>query len=72
MDHTSMTGLVVQDGGVVEHLGYTGTASRKEAHYLGLYDALLSDPANPRLGVPLAAEIAALLEAGERMPGRGA
>lgn len=66
MDHTSMTGHVIEDGRVTEHLGYTGEASRKEAHYLGLYDALLADPADPRLGVSLAREIAELLEMGER------
>jgi hypothetical protein len=67
MDHTSMTGLVIEDGRVADHLGYTGAASRKEAHYLGLYDALLGDPADSRLGVPLARSIAELLEAGGRM-----
>lgn len=66
MDHTSMTGVVLEGGRVVEHHGYTGTAGRKEAHYLGLYDVLLRDPSDSRLGVPLATDIAALLEAGER------
>jgi predicted dehydrogenase len=66
MDHTSLTGLVLEDGRIIEHLGYAGTASRKEAHYLGLYDALLSDPGDRRLGVPLAREIAELLELGQR------
>ncbi len=69
MDHTSMTGLLVVTGRVVEHLGYPGTVSRKEAHYLGLYGALLADPTDQRLGVPLAAEIAVLLDAGERSTG---
>jgi hypothetical protein len=49
---------------VAEHAGYTGALGRKEAHYAGLYDALLADPADQRLGVPLAAEIARVLEAG--------
>lgn len=64
MDHTSMTGLLLEDGRVAEHAGYTGALGRKEAHYAGLYDALLADPADQRLGVPLAAEIARVLEAG--------
>ena len=66
MDHTSMTGLVIENGRVVEHMGYVGDLGRKEAHYQGLYDVLLADDCDPRLGVPLATEIARLLEAGER------
>jgi predicted dehydrogenase len=62
MDHTSLTATVLEDGLVTEHVGYAGEAGRKEAHYRGLYDVLLSDPADPRLGVPLAAELARLLE----------
>ena len=62
MDHTSMTGLLLRDGAVVEHLGYVGTDSRKDAHYLGLYEVLLSSPADERLGVPLAADVARVLE----------
>jgi predicted dehydrogenase len=63
LDHTSLTVTLLERGLVVEHVGYTGTASRKEAHYRGLYDALLTDPSDPRLGVPLATDIARLLEA---------
>ena len=63
MDHTTMTATVLRDGVVVEHVGYAGAAGRKEAHYLGLYDVLLTDPADERLGVPLATDIARLLEA---------
>lgn len=63
LDHTSLTVTVLEGGLVTEHVGYTGTASRKEAHYRGLYDALLADPSDPRLGVDLATHIARLLEA---------
>jgi len=63
LDHTSLTVTVLEGGLVTEHVGYAGTVSRKEAHYRGLYDVLLTDPADPRLGVPLAADIARLLEA---------
>ncbi len=62
MDHTSLTATVVEDGLVTEHVGYAGHAGRKEAHYRGLYDVLLSDSSDPRLGVPFAAELARLLE----------
>lgn len=65
LDHTSMTAVVSAGDRVVAHAAYTGTLGRKEAHYAGLYDALLSDPpgpADPRLGVPLAREVARLLE----------
>ncbi|GAA3827042.1 Gfo/Idh/MocA family protein [Nocardioides panacisoli] len=72
MDHTSMTGLLLEDGRVVEHAGYTGGLGRKEAHYAGLYDALLTDAGDPRLGVPLAAEIARVLEDAAGAHGGGA
>lgn len=62
MDHTSMTALVTAGDRVVAHAAYTGALGRKEAHYTGLYDALLSGAADPRLGVPLAREVARLLE----------
>jgi predicted dehydrogenase len=68
MDHTSMTATVIEGGIVTEHVGYTGAAGRKEAHYRGLYDVLLSDPSDPRLGVPLATEIARLLESAASAP----
>ena len=64
IDHTSMTAMVLNGDDVVEHVGYTGTASRKAAHYQGVYRALREDPADHRLGVDLAAEIATVLEAG--------
>jgi predicted dehydrogenase len=62
LDHTSMTVTVVKGGVVIHQVGYAGSAGRKEAHYRGLYDVLLSDPADPRLGVPLAADVARVLE----------
>jgi hypothetical protein len=68
MDHTAMTATVLRNGLVVEHVGYAGSAGRKEAHYRGLYDVLLTDPADERLGVPLAADIARLLEAAVSAP----
>jgi len=68
MDHTSLTATVLEDGLVTEHVGYAGHAGRKEAHYRGLYDVLLSDPSDARLGVPLAAELARLLEAADGAP----
>ncbi|HEX2896148.1 MAG TPA: Gfo/Idh/MocA family oxidoreductase [Marmoricola sp.] len=64
MDHTSMTGLLLVDGEIVEHAGYTESAGRKEAHYLGLYRALRDDPDDVRLSVELARTIAATLESG--------
>lgn len=64
IDHTSMTALVLEAGEVVDHLGYTGAATRKEAHYLGLYRVLRDDPDDHRLSVRLAATVAELLEAG--------
>jgi predicted dehydrogenase len=71
IDHTSMTALVLRSGVVVEHVGYTGTASRKAAHYRGLYRVLREDPADHRLSVELAAAIAGLLEAGPGTAGGG-
>jgi predicted dehydrogenase len=64
IDHTSMTALVVDDGEVVSHAGYTGTLGRKAAHYDGLYRALFADPDDDRLGVELARSVAEALEAG--------
>jgi predicted dehydrogenase len=68
LDHTSLTATVVEDGLVTQHVGYSGDAGRKEAHYRGLYDVLLSDPSDPRLGVPLATDLARLLECAPRCP----
>lgn len=66
IDHTSMTALVLGSGVPVEHLGYTGAAGRKAAHYLGVYRALRDDPADHRLSVDLASAIAGLLESAAR------
>lgn len=71
IDHTSMTAVVLRSGEVVEHVGYAGTAGRKVAHYQGLYRVLREDPADHRLGVGLAAEIATLLEAAPATPSGG-
>jgi len=68
MDHTTMTATVLRDGLVVEHVGYAGSDARKDAHYRGLYDVLLTDPGDERLGVPLATDIARLLEAAASAP----
>jgi predicted dehydrogenase len=68
LDHTSMTAVVTGGAGVGEHAAYPGAASRKAAHYLRLYDALLDDPSDARLGVDLATRIAVLLEEAERLP----
>jgi predicted dehydrogenase len=67
LDHTSMTAVVTDDGRVVEHVAYSGSAGRKDAHYLGLYDALLGDPSDPRLGVDLASRIAAVIDEAEQL-----
>jgi predicted dehydrogenase len=68
MDHTSMTLTVLEGGQVTEQVGYAGSVGRKEAHYRGLYDVLLADPSDLRLGVPLATDIAGLLEAATSAP----
>ena len=57
-----MTALVTEDERVTAHAAYAGDAERKEAHYLGVYDAVLERPDDPRLGVPLAVRIARLLD----------
>ncbi len=68
LDHTSLTATVVEGGVVTHQVGYAGSAGRKEAHYRGLYDVLLSDPGDPRLGVPLAADVARVLESAASAP----
>jgi len=68
MDHTSLTATVLEGGIVTEHAGDDGGVGRKEAHYRGLYDVLLSDASDPRLGVPLATDLARLLEAAAHAP----
>lgn len=62
LDHTSMTAVVIEAGVITEHLAYGGTASRKVAHYLGLYRALLAEPGDWRLSVALARAVAEVLE----------
>jgi predicted dehydrogenase len=69
MDHTSLSATVIEDGIVTEHAGHRGETGRKEAHYRGLYEVLLTDPSDPRLGVPLAADLARLLESAAAAPG---
>jgi len=71
MDHTSLTATVIEDGLVTRHVGYDGEAGRKEAHYRGLYDVLLADPGDSRLGVPLATEMTRLLESAASAPAAG-
>jgi predicted dehydrogenase len=72
IDHTSMTGLLLHRGAVVAHAGYDGSLGRKEAHYTGLYRALLESPQDERLGFQLAESIARTLQAaGDFRPASG-
>jgi predicted dehydrogenase len=68
MDHTTLTATILEGGAVTEHAAYAGSAGRKEAHYRGLYDVLLRDPSDPRLGVPLATDVARLIEEAASAP----
>ena len=68
IEHSSMTVLVMEGDRVTRHTAYADDVERKQAHYLGLYDALLHRPDDPRLGVPLALAIARLLEEAASMP----
>ena len=68
VEHSSMTVLVVESDRVTGHTAYVDTVERKQAHYLGLYDALLHRPDDPRLGVGLALRIARLLEEAAALP----
>lgn len=70
IEHSSMTVLVTQGDRVTHHTAYADDVERKEAHYLGLYAALLHRPDDPRLGVPLALRIARLLEEAAALPAR--
>lgn len=72
LDHTSLTAVLLEGGAVTEHVGYTGSATRKEAHYLGLYDALLSDADDPRLGIALSRTVTELLDLTARATPDGA
>lgn len=68
IEHSSMTVLVLEGGRVVAHAAYADDVERKQAHYRGLYDALLHRPDDPRLGVGLALRIARLLEEAAALP----
>ena len=68
VEHSSMTVLVIESDRVTGHTAYADTVERKQAHYLGLYDALLHRPDDPRLGVGLALRIARLLEDASALP----
>jgi predicted dehydrogenase len=68
VEHSSMTVLVIEGDRVTSHTAYADTVERKQAHYLGLYDALLHRPEDPRLGVGLALRIATLLEEAAALP----
>jgi predicted dehydrogenase len=68
VEHSSMTVLVTEGDRVTAHTAYADTVERKQAHYLGLYDALLHRPDDPRLGVGLALRVARLLEEAASMP----
>jgi predicted dehydrogenase len=68
IEHSSMTVLVTEGDRVTGHAAYADDVERKQAHYLGLYDALLHRPDDPRLGVPLALRIARLLEEAAALP----
>ena len=68
IEHSSMTVLVTEGDRVAGHTAYADDVERKQAHYLGLYAALLHRPDDPRLGVPLALRIAELLEEAAALP----
>ena len=61
LDHTAMTGYVLRDGHVVEHVGHDGTVDRKSAHYVAMYQALLAGSDSRLLELPLARTVADLL-----------
>lgn len=65
---TSKQTTLEYDGVVTEHVGHLGEVGRKEAHCRGVYDVLLSDPSDSRLGVPLATELARVLETASAAP----
>jgi len=68
IEHSSMTVLVIENGRVTHHTAYVDELERKQAHYLGLYHALLHRPDDPRLGVGPALRIARLLEQAAALP----
>ncbi|HYY10967.1 MAG TPA: Gfo/Idh/MocA family oxidoreductase [Kineosporiaceae bacterium] len=63
LDHTSMTGVLLDGGRVREHLGNDGTVDRKTAHYTAMYRAVLDGTEGELLGFPFAAGITGLLAA---------
>ena len=71
VEHSSMTVLVMEGDRVTGHAAYADTVERKQPHYLGLYDALLHRPDDPRLGVGLALRIARVLEEAAALPTAG-
>jgi predicted dehydrogenase len=71
VEHSSMTVLVMEGDRVTGHAAYADTVERKQAHYLGLYDALLHRPDDPRLGVGLARRIARRREEAAALPTAG-
>jgi predicted dehydrogenase len=68
IEHSSMTVLVTEGDRVTAHAAYADDVERKQAHYVGLYDALRHRPDDPRLGVGLALRIARLLEDAAALP----
>jgi len=63
LDHTSMTGVLLDGDSVREHLGNDGTVDRKTAHYSAMYRALFEGSDSELLGYPFACEIAEVLAA---------
>jgi predicted dehydrogenase len=63
LDHTSMTGVLLDGGRVREHLGNDGTVDRKTAHYSAMYRALLGGSDSELLGYSFACQVAELLAA---------
>ncbi len=71
LDHTSMTGVLLDGGSVREHLGNDGTVDRKAAHYTAMYRALFDGTDSELLGYPFACRVAELLAAASTAtPGR--
>jgi predicted dehydrogenase len=69
LDHTAMTGLALDGGSPVEHLGHDGSVDRKTAHYRAMYDTYLRDRDHPLLSLAHARTAAAVLrQAGDAPP----
>jgi predicted dehydrogenase len=58
LDHTAMTGHLLEAGRLVEHFGHDGRVSRKIAHYRAMYQMLFDQPHHPLLSVELAEAVA--------------